>query len=417
MLAASAGSGLALGGDGTGRYRTATAETASVEQSVDAVGSVASATRRDASFSVAGTVATVDVAVGEQVAAGQTLATLDTASLQEAVGDAEASLADAQDQLDTDLASQTSPSTDETAAPSGATSPTGTVTPSLSTDPTDDSSATRPDGSTPPPTRRCRPPSPPCARHRRTCSRRPWPRTTALAASSSSVEASRAACTAFLDLVADDEEPQPTPSTPTEPPTEPLIDPTGAATGEQVVPEPVTDVARRDGDDTAVTAALAARRDLRDARRAGGDRRRPAGADGARDEVDEAVARLREVVTQALAGQGTTGEPTDAGLTTGGTVDSARDTTGTTGTSTPGTTATDPSVTGHPPRRFRHDERRRVGGDDPRGPGGGRRAAQAEVAVAHCAPVRHADEPDRGHGRGGLLAPGRHGRRRRRPRS
>lgn len=343
------GVALALGGDGTGRYRTATAETASVEQSVDAVGSVASATRRDASFSVAGTVATVDVAVGEQVAAGQTLATLDTASLQEAVGDAEASLADAQDQLDTDLASQTSPSTDETAAPSGATSPTGTVTPSPSTDPTDDSSATRPDGSD----TSADPAVQAAVAAVRTAQEDLLAQAVAahdaLAASSSSVEASRAACTAFLDLVADDEEPQPTPSTPTEPPTEPSTDPTGAATGEQVVPEPVTDVVAddEDGDDTAVTAALAACQDAisgtLDAQEATDAAQQALTALAAT--LDEAVARLRDVVTQALAGEGTAGEPTDAGPTAGGTVDSSRDTTGTTGTSTTGTTATDPSVT------------------------------------------------------------------------
>lgn len=383
------GVALALGGDGTGRYRTATAETASAEQSVDAVGSVASATRRDASFSVAGTVATVDVAVGQQVAAGQTLATLDTASLQEAVGDAEASLADAQDQLDTDLASQTSSSTDETAAPSGTTSPTGTVTPSPSTDPTDDSSATRPDGSD----TSADPAVQAAVAAVRTAQENLLGQAAAahdaLAASSSSVEASRAACSAFLDLVADDEEPQPTPSTPTEPPTEPSTDPTGAATGEQVVPEPVTDVVAddEDGDDTAVTAALAACQDAisgtLDAQEATDAAQQALTALATR--LDEAVARLREVVTQALAGQGTTGEPTDAGPTTGGTVDSARDTTGTTGTSTPGTTATDPSVT---------SDTRPDGSDTTSGVASAATiladqaavaAAQAEVAVAQAA--------------------------------
>lgn len=382
------GVALALGGDGTGRYRTATAEIASVEQSVDAVGSVASATRRDASFSVAGTVATVDVAVGQQVAAGQTLATLDTASLQGAVDDAEASLADAQDQLDADLASQTSSSTDETAAPSGTTSPTGTVTPSPSTDPTDDSSATRPDGSD----TSADPAVQAAVAAVRTAQENLLAQAAAahdaLAASSSSVEASRAACTAFLDLVADDEEPQPTPSTPTEPPTEPSTDPTGAATGAQVVPEPATDVTDdEDGDDTAVTAALAACQDA-----ISGTLDTQEATDAAQQALtalaatlDEAVARLREVVTQALAGEGTKDEPTDAGPTTGGTVDSSRDTTGTTGTSTTGTTATDPSTT---------SDTRPDGSDTTSGVASAATiladqaavaAAQAEVAVAQAA--------------------------------
>ena len=68
LVAAGGGVALAVGGSDDGRYRTATAERASVEQVIDTVGTIASASRRDASFSVDGTVATVAVTVGQVVA-------------------------------------------------------------------------------------------------------------------------------------------------------------------------------------------------------------------------------------------------------------------------------------------------------------------------------------------------------------
>ena len=88
-------------------YRTTTAETAAVAQTVDAVGTIASASRADAAFSVAGTVATVEVAVGDSVEAGGVLATLDPTSLEDALDQAESTLADAEQQLEDDLESQT----------------------------------------------------------------------------------------------------------------------------------------------------------------------------------------------------------------------------------------------------------------------------------------------------------------------
>ncbi|QHT56740.1 HlyD family efflux transporter periplasmic adaptor subunit [Cellulomonas sp. H30R-01] len=345
------GVALALGGDGSGRYRTATAGTASVEQSVDAVGSVASATRRDASFSVAGTVATVDVAVGEQVTAGETLATLDAASLQDAVDDAEAALADAQDQLDTDLASQTSSaSTDEPDAadtPSGSTGPTATTTPSPSEDPADDSPATGPGGSDGSADAAVQAAVAAVRAAQEDLLAQAAAAHDALAASSGSVEAARTACAAFLELVADDGEPQPTPSTPSGPST----DPTGDATGEQVAPGSTTDVTAddedgadgADGADPAVADALA---DCEDA--ISGTLDAQEATDAAQQALtalattlDEAVGRLREAVTQALAAEGATGEPTGAGPTTGGPVDGTTGTTGTTATTgATGTTGT-----------------------------------------------------------------------------
>ncbi|MEK8225922.1 biotin/lipoyl-binding protein [Oerskovia sp. M15] len=89
-------------------YRTASATTGEVTQTVAAAGSVASAARADAAFSVAGTVATVEVGVGDSVSAGEVLATLDLTELEDAVESAQETLARAEQTLEDDLASQTS---------------------------------------------------------------------------------------------------------------------------------------------------------------------------------------------------------------------------------------------------------------------------------------------------------------------
>lgn len=107
------------------RYRTATAEEASVAQTVSATGTVASAARADVAFQVDGTVASVDVAVGDAVAAGDVLATLDPTPLQEALEQAESELADAEQRLEDDLESQTTTSTASTTT-AGASTATGT---------------------------------------------------------------------------------------------------------------------------------------------------------------------------------------------------------------------------------------------------------------------------------------------------
>jgi multidrug efflux pump subunit AcrA (membrane-fusion protein) len=134
LVAAGGGVALALGGPDDSRYRTVRAEQANVEQIVDSVGTIASASRRDAAFSVDGTVATVNVSVGQVVAAGDVLATLDTAALQDAVDKAQADLADAQQQLSDDLDSQTASTTTSTSTSSSSakSSSTPTATPSAS---------------------------------------------------------------------------------------------------------------------------------------------------------------------------------------------------------------------------------------------------------------------------------------------
>lgn len=151
VVLVAAGGGVALavtGGEGS-RYRTVAAERSSVEQLIDSVGTIASAARRDASFSVSGTVASVDVSVGQVVAAGDTLATLDTESLQDAVDKAQADLATAQQQLSDDLASQSSSSSDSSdssssAGDTGSTSDTGSSGDTGSSTPSAEPSASTP---------------------------------------------------------------------------------------------------------------------------------------------------------------------------------------------------------------------------------------------------------------------------------
>ena len=76
----------------------ATATTGTLRQTVSATGTIEPASRADLSFGVGGTVKAVDVAVGQKVRVGQTLATLDTTDLSSAVDLAQASLTAAQSQ-------------------------------------------------------------------------------------------------------------------------------------------------------------------------------------------------------------------------------------------------------------------------------------------------------------------------------
>jgi len=89
-------------GSPSAQWRTATATTGTVDQTLRATGSVQRANQVTALFSGSGTVATVPVTVGQRVAKGATLATLDTGSLQDAVVQARAALARAQATLESD---------------------------------------------------------------------------------------------------------------------------------------------------------------------------------------------------------------------------------------------------------------------------------------------------------------------------
>lgn len=108
------------------QYRTTTVTRGSVDQTVSATGTIESASRADASFSTAGTVDTIKVAVGDKVEAGALLATLDASELQSAVDDAEESLATAKQTLSDDLDAQSSSSSTSTSASNASTSSSST---------------------------------------------------------------------------------------------------------------------------------------------------------------------------------------------------------------------------------------------------------------------------------------------------
>ena len=126
VLVIGAGSGVALATTRTddGRYRTATAQKADVTETLALTGQVSSAASADAAFQVSGTVGSVLVKLGDRVAAGQKLATLDETALKNAVTSSEDALAKAQQQLEDDLDAQSSgsSSTSSTSSASNASS-------------------------------------------------------------------------------------------------------------------------------------------------------------------------------------------------------------------------------------------------------------------------------------------------------
>jgi HlyD family secretion protein len=124
LCVAGGGAALAVGRDAGPRYRTATVGNAAVEQTLEATGAVASAQRSDVAFSVGGTVASVPVSLGQTVAAGDVLATLDPNDLQDALEQKQSALADAQQALEDDLASQTASVTTSVATTTASTTTT-----------------------------------------------------------------------------------------------------------------------------------------------------------------------------------------------------------------------------------------------------------------------------------------------------
>jgi multidrug efflux pump subunit AcrA (membrane-fusion protein) len=75
------------------------ATSSTIRQSVSASGTIQPAHRADLSFAVSGTVTSLAVAAGDQVKVGTILATVDSASLQNAVTSAQANVTATQDQL------------------------------------------------------------------------------------------------------------------------------------------------------------------------------------------------------------------------------------------------------------------------------------------------------------------------------
>ncbi|MDQ1583947.1 MAG: hypothetical protein QOF36_2001 [Microbacteriaceae bacterium] len=113
-------------------YRTATAATGNVTETVNLSGTIASVNRRNVAFQAAGTVGGVNVTIGQSVAAGATLATLDPASLTAALTAAQDTVTKATTTLTDDLASQTAGVTTSTASKTTTTSKSAPAAPSSS---------------------------------------------------------------------------------------------------------------------------------------------------------------------------------------------------------------------------------------------------------------------------------------------
>ena len=101
------------GANPTDSYRTTRATTGSVEQRLDLTGSVQRVNQVSQTFAVNGTVASVWVAVGDSVRAGQALATLAPQPLRSAVTAAKADLAKAKAALESDQAATTAATSTE----------------------------------------------------------------------------------------------------------------------------------------------------------------------------------------------------------------------------------------------------------------------------------------------------------------
>ncbi|WP_368498422.1 HlyD family efflux transporter periplasmic adaptor subunit [Herbiconiux sp. A18JL235] len=119
LCAVGGGAAFALSQGSGGNYRTATAELGTVDETLALSGTVASVSRSDTSFQVGGTVNGVSVSVGDTVAAGQRLATLDTSDLQDAVDEAQEAVTAAEEQLASDLEAQSSGSTSSSTSAGG----------------------------------------------------------------------------------------------------------------------------------------------------------------------------------------------------------------------------------------------------------------------------------------------------------
>ena len=126
-IAAGASAWALTSGSGS-NYRTASAAIGNVEETLAATGTLQTVNTAQLSFQVAGQVASVAVAVGQQVTGGQVLATLDSSSLTSAVDSDESTVTAAQDTLESAEVSETSTaasssSTTSTTLPSGSGQP------------------------------------------------------------------------------------------------------------------------------------------------------------------------------------------------------------------------------------------------------------------------------------------------------
>ena len=122
LVAIVVGAVAAGGQDSSGSYRTAAATIGSVDQVLEAVATIEPVAQATVAFPIAGTVASVDVDAGDDVEVGTELATLDTASLERSLREAQASLDQAELSLERAL-------NGEAVTGSGGGPSSGTVTP------------------------------------------------------------------------------------------------------------------------------------------------------------------------------------------------------------------------------------------------------------------------------------------------
>lgn len=133
-------------------YRMVTATIGSTAATLDSIGTVTPVNQANLNFSTTGTVGAVSVTVGQKVTAGESLATLDTTPLQDAVAAAQSKVDTAQAKLTSDESSQTTgASTASADSPAASTSPAGTPTlvAAATSSPYDPAASVR---SSPPPT-------------------------------------------------------------------------------------------------------------------------------------------------------------------------------------------------------------------------------------------------------------------------
>lgn len=97
---------ITIGSGSRPAYRTASVERADVDATLDSVGTIQPINQASLSFPVGGTVHGVLVAAGQHVSVGQTLAQLDTTSLDAQVASAQSAVAAAQARLAADQSSQ-----------------------------------------------------------------------------------------------------------------------------------------------------------------------------------------------------------------------------------------------------------------------------------------------------------------------
>ncbi len=91
-------------------YRTAAATLGTIRQTLSLTGNLTPVAQSNVSFQVSGTVTAVDVSVGQQITAGQVLATVDPTALQASLTQAQANLSAAQTKLSADQSSSSSSS-------------------------------------------------------------------------------------------------------------------------------------------------------------------------------------------------------------------------------------------------------------------------------------------------------------------